>query len=276
MRSTLDEDPESIRDVYLEALKLESYGAALIREIQDSRSKSSDGNKLVEAQPGTRHRSVSSNNNRSKSNKYEGKMSVSDAYYSRTLEEVQSHLKTVAELSRDVMARVWDNIERIWDLAAENQCIVVATFEVIEMHKQLQRRRRKMKMQNRIQSSNKEEGDTIDGKVNANPTHMRPQLATQTFATSFTSTPLLSCPLSDEIARACPLHVDSDIRFEAERRLQQILDQKIEASFVVNLEAHLGSCGQDPEADGNIAERVTATVTALTQVEVAVLYTLNA
>lgn len=113
LRKMLDSDESKMRLVFLESLKLESLRSAFMKEI------------MV----------------------YHNKRSGKGAQDTRITEDtdpdddpipalVRNHLKIVPELSKEILQRLFGNIERMNDLAIDSPENLVATFEIIEMYQE--------------------------------------------------------------------------------------------------------------------------------------------
>ena len=218
MRDSLDADSGLLKQVYLECLKLESYGAALIREIYVNRNKEKQNDYINHSD----NRLNSNNNNNNKNRISSTILSNNDYYHNRTLEEMRHHLSIVAELSKDIINRLWGNIERIWDIAAERPTDLVLTFEVIEMHYRLQERRNEARKKRALMEGYNPELDMMLSGVG-------------------------------------PLHADDNIREQALERISRNINEKIEGSFLHQMDIPLSSGAQGETA---ISTRVTATVEA--------------
>ena len=114
-----------LKEVYLESLKLESLRVALIKEIRVSRN---------------RKRSVSNLN----SVHSQGDYSVDT--FTKIREAVENHLIIVPDLVKAVRSRVFDCIERMWDLAVNAPANLVCAFEIVEMQEEYNNRREKDKL----------------------------------------------------------------------------------------------------------------------------------
>jgi hypothetical protein len=137
LRTLLEEDPSRLKDVFLEALQLEAWRAALMTEIANSRSKKMSTTGRQQASP-SRKTASGQVRSRVSSTIVEG---YSDETFSRIQQVVSSHLGIIAELSRDVKNTMWGNIERLFDVASLAPSDLVASFEIIEMQQEYLDRR---------------------------------------------------------------------------------------------------------------------------------------
>ena len=119
LKERMDNNPASLKEVFLEAIKLESLRIALMKEIQVTRNKR--------------------NNN--------GIDDISEDYIIKIRSAVMKHLSIVPELMELVQNRVMSNISRMFDLASESPHDLVMSFEIIEMqHEYNERRNNAMKI----------------------------------------------------------------------------------------------------------------------------------
>ena len=119
LKERMDNNPASLKEVFLEAIKLESLRIALMKEIQVTRNKR--------------------NNN--------GIDDISEDYIIKIRSAVMKHLSIVPELMELVQNRVMSNISRMFDLASESPHDLVMSFEIIEMqHEYNERRNNAMKL----------------------------------------------------------------------------------------------------------------------------------
>lgn len=122
LNDILESDPSQLKNVYLEAMKLESLRKALIKEIRVSRYRRS---------------SVHSPGNKSNSGDY------SVDTYKKVRGGVEDHLQIVSELLKNIRQRLLNNVERFIELGSESPADLVMTFEIIEMHQEYSDRRAK-------------------------------------------------------------------------------------------------------------------------------------
>eukprot|EP01041_Mallomonas_annulata_P010886 gene10886-22729_t len=222
LRVILDQDPSRLKEVYLETLKLESYGTALVREIRRNQ------HQLGSPKPRT------GTSTGSGSGLSTGTRALDYYNVDGILTEVRSHLSVVSTLAQDVLSRLWANIDRMWDLASVIPADLVSTFEIIEMHQQLQDRR-KVQTAHRIMRGleiEEEEGQAVGAVVEGS-----------------------SATLSSTAIPAGPLHNKEDIRYLAMNYVKRIMDQRLEASFTIMLEEEMNRG----------TSRVPATLSAATQ-----------
>ena len=122
----LQEKPLMLKEVFLEATKLESLRAALMKEIRVSRS---------------RRYSVGGISGGDYSE--ETSRSVSEA--------IDRHLKIVPALAKEIRDILFANIDRMFDLADSSPELLVMTFEVIEMQQEYNDRRNQQLLKRREQ-----------------------------------------------------------------------------------------------------------------------------
>jgi hypothetical protein len=132
LRKVLDDDPGRLKEVYVEALKLEAWRAALLNELQVSRESKQSSSDRRSSGGGKRAPTNASSKSRvqSQTDIYSGEM------YARIIGVVGNHLEIVLDLGREVRNRLWGNIERIFDIANKSPSELVMTFEIIEMHQE--------------------------------------------------------------------------------------------------------------------------------------------
>lgn len=133
LRALLDKKPASLKEVYLESLKYDSLRVALTKEISVSRS-----NNSKRKSTSGRHSPVTGGGVTSSSN-----TGGDYGEIQKIRAAVETHLQTVPELVQDVRQRVFGNIERMWDLAANSPQDLVASFEIVEMQHEYNERRNK-------------------------------------------------------------------------------------------------------------------------------------
>ena len=133
-RELIDKDYTKLKEVYLESLNLESYGVALVREIYLNQSQLSSINIAAKRESLSRNSTFT--------NMQQNNVDKAGSTVEEMLVEVKAHLSVIAELSKDVYSRLWANIDRFWEIAPERPADLVTTFEVIEMHQELQDRRK--------------------------------------------------------------------------------------------------------------------------------------
>jgi hypothetical protein len=115
LRERMDNNPASLKEVFLEAIKLESLRVALMKEIQV-----------------TRNRRISVGG---------GHQDGDADGMSKIRSAVMNHLRIVPDLMEEVTARVMGNIGRMFDLASESPQDLVMAFEIIEMQQEYNERR---------------------------------------------------------------------------------------------------------------------------------------
>lgn len=116
-RQILDTDETKLKEIFIESLKLESLRSAIMTEVRISHSRHKGGT--------LRPASTDS----------------SDVIASSTLQEkirssVENHLNIIPKLSKEILSRLYSNIERMFDLAIDRPENLVLTFEVLEMYQQ--------------------------------------------------------------------------------------------------------------------------------------------
>ncbi len=129
LKELLSSNPLHLREVFLEALKLESLRAALMKELKVSRH---------------RRRSMTTMTRESMDmglqQRRDSIIGIGD-YSNETKETVEKQLKVVPELVRDVKSLVLSHIDRMFDIAEENPALLVQAFEIIEMQQEYNDRR---------------------------------------------------------------------------------------------------------------------------------------
>jgi hypothetical protein len=128
LKDQLNNDPGSLKEVFLESLKLESLRYALFTELDVTRDRRAST--VLSPMKGRRGGGGDRDADR------EGVVDVV-----RVREAVDDHLNIVPDLLRDVHKRLFDNIENMWDLSADAPADLVSTFEVIEMYQEYVDRR---------------------------------------------------------------------------------------------------------------------------------------
>lgn len=112
-RQLLNSSPGKLREVYLEALKLDSLRNALMKEILVSRTR----------------------------RKAAGKDKYSEESHRRMKMAVENYLSRVTDLVAEVRERVFENIDQMWELAVQSPEDLVSSIEIIEMQQEYNDRR---------------------------------------------------------------------------------------------------------------------------------------
>jgi len=135
LRLILDNEPHRIREVFLEAIKLDSLRTALIKEIKVSRNRRSSANQdeIVPYEPPATNAAKSklTGNNKPSAPVAHGDYSMESG--DKVIKVVEQHLKTIPELYKEIKDRLFATVERMSDIAIESPADLVATFEIIEM-----------------------------------------------------------------------------------------------------------------------------------------------
>ena len=129
LKDQLNNDPGSLKEVFLESLKLESLRYALFTELDVSRDRRAS----------TAHSPMKGRRGGGGDRDTDRDGGVVDVV--RVREAVDDHLNIVPDLLRDVHKRLFDNIENMWDLSADAPADLVSTFEVVEMYQEYVDRR---------------------------------------------------------------------------------------------------------------------------------------
>lgn len=127
---TLEKDPTQLKEVFLESIKLESLHSALVKEIKTNKGRRASVAAMGDG-TGRQGRSASI-------------YSISDEGQRRMLDAVEEHLSVVPDLSRKIRAQLWNAIgsyDQMVDTASRSPQVLVATFEIIEMHQDYMDRR---------------------------------------------------------------------------------------------------------------------------------------
>ena len=123
----MNNDPGSLKEVFLESLKLESLRYALFTELDVTKDRRASI---------TGHSPTKAGNRGGGTSHGDGTVDIV-----RVREAVDEHLNIVPDLLRGVHTRLFDNIANVWDLAADAPADLVTTFEVIEMYQEYVDRR---------------------------------------------------------------------------------------------------------------------------------------
>lgn len=115
LKKQLYDNPGTLKEVYLESVKLESLRATLMKEMESARR--------------TRRRSTIGGG----LHEYDPDSSVR--------RKVENHLKHVPELVELVQQQIYVNINTMFDIADQRPEDLVATFEIIEMQQEYNQRR---------------------------------------------------------------------------------------------------------------------------------------
>jgi hypothetical protein len=118
LRDRMDSSAASLKEVFLEAVKLESLRVALMKEIQV-----------------TRKRRTSIVNSSSTGG------DDSDQLLGKIRGAVTNHLRIVPDLMEEVLNRVFSNLGRMFDLASDSPRDLVMSFEIVEMQQEYNERR---------------------------------------------------------------------------------------------------------------------------------------
>lgn len=144
----------------------------------------------------------------------------SEDMYITIIGVVGTHLETVLDLSREVRNRLWDNMERLFDLANTSRADLVETFEIIEMHQAYVNRRMERARQQRI-ARGESDVDDIDVRE-------------------------LGGGLDEGV-------LGMTVRDEALERLKRNLSEKVEARFYMIVQAEQG--GENSVDDDDEVEK---------------------
>jgi len=147
LREKMDNSPASLKEVFLEAVKLESLRVALMKEIQVTRNRRiSIGTCLSD--------------------------DANDQLMGKIRSAVTNHLRIVPDLMDEVTNRVMGNVGRMFDLAADSPADLVMSFEILEMQHEYNERRnvamRNTLKSNTFNASHQHEHDDIHAIVELN------------------------------------------------------------------------------------------------------------
>lgn len=123
LREILDSEPHRLREVFLEALKLDSLRTALMKEIKVSRNR-----KMSVVGSG------GSGGGGSKPSSSSG--DYSEQTFMRIRGVVEEHLQSIPELMKAIYDVVNANLDRMWILAENSPADLVAAFEIVELHQE--------------------------------------------------------------------------------------------------------------------------------------------
>jgi hypothetical protein len=148
LRERMDNNPAMLKEVFLEAIKLESLRLALMKEIQVTR------NRRISVGAGG------------------AEADSSEAHMAKIRSAVMNHLRIVPDLMEEVTSRVMGNIGRMFDLAADSPQDLVMSFEIVEMQQEYNERRNNA-MRNALKngtlgSTNQREHDDVRAHVEEN------------------------------------------------------------------------------------------------------------
>jgi len=136
LKELVENEPQRLKEVFLESLKLESLRKELLAQIKVSRTRRSS----VITMLGTNH-----NHQAQAAGPGPGPPSKSDFSAetgARVKEAVENHLHIVPDLARHIHQKVMGIIDNMSEVAETTPQDLVAAFEVIEMQTEYQERRR--------------------------------------------------------------------------------------------------------------------------------------
>lgn len=145
LHQLLHEKPLSLKEVFLEATKLESLRAALMKEIRVSRNR-----------------------------RYSVTGSTTGDYSEETsrivYDAIDRHLKIVPALTKELRDILFSNVDRMFELAEQSPDLLVMTFEIIEMQQeyndrrnnQLIKKKELLKQQQQQQQANEQQRNPSD------------------------------------------------------------------------------------------------------------------
>ncbi|KAJ1382248.1 hypothetical protein B484DRAFT_26876, partial [Ochromonadaceae sp. CCMP2298] len=125
----MDATPSSLKDVFLEAVRLDALRGALMREIAVTRNRRMS----TAGPPGARIGSPEARGM--------GSADVEDKI-KKMRAAVTNHLSIVPELMEEVQGRVFSNITRMFEMAQEFPANLVMSFEIVEMWQEYNGRRK--------------------------------------------------------------------------------------------------------------------------------------
>jgi len=202
LRRILDDEPERLKEVYLESLKLQAWRSALMKELQTSRERRLIGDQQHQTS------SISTSARPVPVNRHGRVMSqtqeYSDDMYVTIIGVVGTHLEIVLELSREIRSRIWGNIDRIFEVAEQSPADLVGTFEIIEMHQEYVDRRME-----RVRAARRLRGENVDEDTHIHPSELGGGLDEETGVMGVT------------------------VKQDSLDRLQNTLNEKVETSFVI-------------------------------------------
>jgi hypothetical protein len=173
LRRILDEQPEKLKEVYLESLKLQAWRSALMKELQvrydteclaltsllylslsPAPMQASRIKKLYDPRSSLATPSSSSPPPKrvvpTRTTRIQSVTEYEEDAYLRIIGVVGNHLEIVLDLSREIRGRLYGNIERMFDLSYQSPETLVETFEIVEMHQEyIDRRVERVKMMRR-------------------------------------------------------------------------------------------------------------------------------
>ena len=143
LQAMLEEDPQTMLQVYRESQQLEILREELLREVKVISERARESEASGGASPAAEAR-------RAQARILKGETSAhatEDASYSsedceRILHVLGGHFGHVVKLSEQVRRHIWDNIANYWELMNERPRQLQATGEVIALHEDYQRRKR--------------------------------------------------------------------------------------------------------------------------------------
>jgi len=147
----LESDPLSLKEVYLETVKLEALRLALLKEIRVSRNRRSS----VGGGPTTTH-------NNSIGGDYSEELSA------KVSRAIDVHLGIVTQLMQHVRDLVFDHISRMFELADDKPDLLVMSFEIVEMQQEYNTRRNEAALR-RIAAASAGGGATPSGSKSKKP-----------------------------------------------------------------------------------------------------------
>lgn len=127
LRKVIETEPQRLKEVYLESLKLESLRKELLAQIKISRTRTESV------------QTVSKPRNVSNIAKVGGDFSAETG--ARIREAVENHLHVVPDLARHIRQTVMGIIDNMCEVADSNPQDLVGAFEIIDMQLEYQHRR---------------------------------------------------------------------------------------------------------------------------------------
>lgn len=131
LKELVENEPQRLKEVFLESLKLESLRKELLAQIKVSRTRRSSVATMPSTDSPAGHAAA----------KVVGTSDFSAETGARVREAVETHLHIVPDLARHIRQKVMLIIDNMSEVAEMNPQDLVAAFEVIEMQTEYQERR---------------------------------------------------------------------------------------------------------------------------------------
>mgnify|MGYP003385933090 CR=1 FL=1 len=242
----LEAEPYNMKSVFVEAISQQALREALLSEI--NKNKGSSHNQGHGHGQARRKLSITGGQGSNATMTAEERHQQ-DKEFAVMKIAVEKHLSIVPLLLKSIENRLWDNIDNIWNLCADNPGEIVATFEIVAMWNEYCSRKGRYIRQKAVEIG--KEGEAMEKMV-------------------------LKCVVGTYKCKSMEEMKNYSIKFEsildeAKHHLQKQLDEKVESSFEAMKSVRAAAGEEDEEEeeeeeDDTKESKVTKTLNAASEV----------